>query len=166
MTLALTFAIPVAVLFGGAVGGNALFKAWKRRRSPDRDWSTVDAVVWGAYALFLFTVIFCFSPMLMSRLLGLDPLSNDDIKDGRPCTATILSMTDTNKSVNRRELFEFRIRVQPSGDAAYETTIRDALTSVEGGRVGAGGTGFPCVIDRDDRSRVAVLWLDTTASPR
>lgn len=169
MTLALAlvaFAIPAAVLVGGAMGGKALFKAWELRRSADRDWSTIDAVAWGTYALLLFSVIFCFSPMLISSLLGLDPLSNDDINDGRPCTATILSMTDMNSSVNRNEVFEFRIRVQPSEGAAYETTIRDALNSVEGGRVGAGGTEFPCVIDRDDRSRVKVLWLDATALPR
>lgn len=75
-------------------------------------------------------------------------------------------MTGTNSTVNRNDVFEFRIRVQPSEGAAYETTIRDALNSVEGGRVGAGRTTFPCVIDRDDKSRVDARWMDPTTSPR
>jgi hypothetical protein len=95
---------------------------------------------------------------LIDNLIGIDHLSDEQIRNGRACTAAVLSVQDTGSVVNDRTVYEFTLRVQPSDGAGYEATVRDALNSVEGGRVGAGATEFQCVIDRDDASRVEVFW--------
>ena len=95
---------------------------------------------------------------LVYRSIGVDHLSDAEIRDGRDCTAAVLSVRDTGSVINENTVYEFRLRVRPSDGAEYEATIRDALNSVEAGRVGAGTTGFRCVIDRDDASRVEVFW--------
>lgn len=95
---------------------------------------------------------------LIYTAIGVDHLSDDEIRDGRACTAAVLSVEDTGSIINDDTVYEFRLRVQPSDGIGYETTIRDSLNSVEAGRVGAGATEFQCVIDRADASRVEVFW--------
>jgi hypothetical protein len=95
---------------------------------------------------------------LIYTAIGVDHLSDEEIRDGRPCTAAVLSVQDTGSVINDKTVYEFELQVQPSGGAGYEATIRDSLNSVEAGRVGAGTTEFRCVIDRDDASRVEVFW--------
>ncbi|MEU8264367.1 hypothetical protein AB0C02_27565 [Micromonospora sp. NPDC048999] len=91
-------------------------------------------------------------------LFGVDSASE---KDGRPCTATVLSVKETKVVLNHEQQFEFRLRVKPDEGPAdgYEVTIRDTLNVIEGGHV-AHGTEFRCVIDHDDDSRVKVFWAD------
>ena len=95
---------------------------------------------------------------LIYTAIGVDHLSDEQIRDGRPCTATVMSVQDTGSVINDNTVYEFTLLVQPSGGSGYEATIRDSLNSVEAGRVGAGTTEFRCVIDRDDASRVEVFW--------
>ncbi|MFI5846085.1 hypothetical protein ACIA8K_40920 [Catenuloplanes sp. NPDC051500] len=90
--------------------------------------------------------------------IGVDHLSDEEIRDGRACTAAVLSVQDTGSIINDDTVYELTLRVQPSDGTGYEATIRDSLNSVEAGRVGAGTTEFRCVIDRDDASRVEVFW--------
>jgi hypothetical protein len=98
---------------------------------------------------------------LVYALIGVDNLSDEEIRNGRSCTATVLSVTDTKSTLNERTVYEFKLEVKPSdGAAAYRVTMRDTLNSIEAGRVGAGATDFRCVIDRDDTSRVEVFWSD------
>ncbi|MCW6007891.1 hypothetical protein K1W54_25605 [Micromonospora sp. CPCC 205371] len=95
----------------------------------------------------------------MISLTGIDHLSDDEIRAGRPCTATVLEMEDTNISYNRRRVYEFTLRVRPEdGAAVYEATVRDTLTPLESGRMSNGETEYRCVIDKDDSSRVEVFW--------
>ncbi|MEU5939049.1 hypothetical protein ABZ807_07630 [Micromonospora sp. NPDC047548] len=105
-------------------------------------------------------VAICSSIWLISSLIGVDHLSDEEIRDGRPCTATVLTVTDTHNSINENSVYEVKLRVQPTDGAAYEATVRDALNSVEAGRVGAGATEFRCMIDRNEASRVEVFWSD------
>ncbi len=94
-------------------------------------------------------------------MIGVDPLSDEEIRAGRPCTATVLSVTEISATKNREKtVYEFKLRVKPTDGAAYEATVRDMLDSVEGGRVGADATEFRCVIGAHDASRVEVFWLD------
>ncbi|MEU8817355.1 hypothetical protein [Actinoplanes sp. NPDC048796] len=95
---------------------------------------------------------------LVYTAIGLDHLSDEEIRDGRACTAAVLSVQDTGSIINDDTVYEFELRVQPSDGAGYEATVRDSLNSVEAGRVGAGTTEFRCVIDRNDASRVEVFW--------
>lgn len=92
-----------------------------------------------------------------------NPLTDADIRAGRPCTATVLSVSDAPTGGRRdTDVFDFKIRVQPVDGSAYEVTVRDEVDYVEAGRAGAalGTTAFRCVIDRNDNSRVHVFWLD------
>ncbi|GAA2697945.1 hypothetical protein Apa02nite_087330 [Actinoplanes palleronii] len=95
---------------------------------------------------------------LINARIGVDHLSDEQVRDGRACTAAVLSHQETGSVINNETVYEFELRVQPSDGAGYETTIRDAPNSVEAGRIGAGATEFPCVIDRDDPSHVEVFW--------
>ena len=95
---------------------------------------------------------------LITSVIGVDHLSDEQIRSGRACTAAVLSVQDTGSVINENTVYEFRLRVQPSDGAGYDTTIRDTPNSVEAGRIGAGATEFRCVIDRDDASRVEVFW--------
>jgi L-aminopeptidase/D-esterase-like protein len=97
---------------------------------------------------------------LIDTLLGVDHLSEEQIRNGRACTAAVVSVQDTGSVINENTVYEFKLRVQPSDGAGYEATVRDSLNSIEAGRVGAGAgaTEFRCVIDRDDASRVEVFW--------
>ncbi|WP_157408364.1 hypothetical protein [Actinoplanes sp. N902-109] len=95
---------------------------------------------------------------LAYRTTGVDHLSDKQIRDGRTCTAVVTSVRDTGSVINDDTVYELGLRVQPSDGAAYDATVRDALNSVEGGRVGAGTTEFRCVIDRGDAARVEVFW--------
>ncbi|GAB7045124.1 hypothetical protein JCM9534A_02500 [Catenuloplanes indicus JCM 9534] len=97
---------------------------------------------------------------LAYKSLGIDHLSDEEIRDGRACTAAVLSIEDTGSILNDDTVYEFTLRVQPSDGTGYEATVRDALNSVEAGRVGAGTTEFRCVIDRDEASRIEVFWSD------
>lgn len=97
---------------------------------------------------------------LVYTSIGVDHLSDEEIRDGRVCTATVLSVQDTGSIINDDTVYSFGLRIQPSDGAGYETTLRDSLNSIEAGRVGAGATEFRCVIDRDDASRVEVFWSD------
>ncbi|MEO3779367.1 hypothetical protein ABGB16_21495 [Micromonospora sp. B11E3] len=110
------------------------------------------------------TVVACgctgFIFWLVHHLIGIEHLSDEQIDAGRPCTATVLSVADTSNSVNENTVYEVKLRIRPTDGAAYEATVRDALNSVEAGRVGAGTTEFRCVIDKDDPSRVEVFWSD------
>jgi hypothetical protein len=93
------------------------------------------------------------------KATGIDHLSQAEIRAGRPCTATMLSIKETNFSQNSRRVYEFTLRVQPAdGAAAYEDKVRDTLKQLEAARVGTGTAEFRCVIDRDDPSRVEVFW--------
>jgi hypothetical protein len=92
------------------------------------------------------------------RSIGVDHLSDEQVRDGRACTAAVLSVRDTGSIINDDTVYEFRLRVKPSDGARYDATVRDALNSIEAGRVGAGTTDFRCVIDREDASRVEVFW--------
>lgn len=95
---------------------------------------------------------------LVYTAIGIDHLSEAEIRDGRACTATVLSVQDTGSTINDDTVYEFTLRVRPTAGGGYDATIRDSLNSVEAGRVGAGTTEFRCVIDRDDASRVEVFW--------
>ncbi|GIF16323.1 hypothetical protein [Actinoplanes teichomyceticus] len=97
---------------------------------------------------------------LIDTMIGVDHLSDEQIRNGRACTAAVSSVQDTGSVVNDDTVYEFELRVQPSDGAGYEATIRDSLNSVEAGRVGAGAADFRCVIDRDDATRVEVFWSD------
>jgi hypothetical protein len=92
------------------------------------------------------------------RTIGVDHLSDDQIRDGRACTATITAVEDTGSVINDDTVYEFTLRVRPATGAAYDATVRDALNSIEAGRIGAGTTDFPCVIDRDDPTHLEVFW--------
>ncbi|MFI1990916.1 hypothetical protein [Actinoplanes sp. NPDC020271] len=97
---------------------------------------------------------------LAYKAMGIDHLSDEQIRGGRTCSADVLSVQDTGSVLNENTVYEFRLQVHPEDGAAYEATIRDSLNSIEAGRVGAGTDKFPCVIDRDDASRVEVFWSD------
>lgn len=92
------------------------------------------------------------------KTIGVDHLSDEQIRDGRTCTANVISAQDTGSVLNEDTVYEFKLRVQPEDGAAYDATVRDSLNSIEAGRVGAGTSEFRCVIDRDDASRVEVFW--------
>jgi hypothetical protein len=95
---------------------------------------------------------------LAYKAIGVDHLSDEQIHDGRTCTAVVTSVHDTGSVLNDDTVYEFKLQVRPSDGVAYQATIRDSLNSIEAARVGAGTTEFPCVIDRDDASRVEVFW--------
>ncbi len=117
-------------------------------------------IVAGLVALFCG----CFGLSLVPGLLfGEKSLSEKDIREGRPCTATVLSVKETSDRRNRERVFAFRLRVKPdegTTDDGYEVTVRDAPNAIEAGRVKTDGTKFRCVIHRDDESRVKVFWAD------
>jgi hypothetical protein len=118
------------------------------------------------FGIIIGVVVLIFGGMWLLNLgvdnvSGLDRrLSDEEIRTGRPCKATVLSVTDTRNLVNENTVYEVKLRVEPTDGTAYDATVRDALNSVEAGRVGAGAAEFRCVIDADDASRVAVFWSD------
>ena len=111
-------------------------------------------------AIFLIIVGLVLFIEISERIMGLDPLSGEEIRTGRPCTATVLSVADAHMTWNEDRVYEMKLRVRPKDGAEYKATVRDVLNSVEAGRVGARGTEFRCVIDADDASRVEVFWSD------
>ncbi len=120
----------------------------------------------GMIALFLCGLCGCVGLNRVPNLLvGVDSLSDRDMREGRPCTATVLSVKDTGNRLNHKQVFEFQLRVKPDEgptDGSYEVTIRDAPNAIDAGRVKTDGTEFRCVIDRNDESRVKVFWGDET----
>ena len=111
-------------------------------------------------AIVLFVAGMFLIHVLVNEMIGIDHLTDEEIRTGRPCTATVLSVADTSNVVNGNTVYEMKLRVRPEDGAEYEATVRDALNSVEASLVGASGTEFRCVIDADDASRVEVFWSD------
>ncbi|WP_229074294.1 hypothetical protein [Actinoplanes sp. DH11] len=95
---------------------------------------------------------------LASRLVDTGPQGEGQITGGRPCVATVRSVSDTNVRFDNDSIYHVDLRVQPDdGSAAYDASVRDALTAPVAGLVKAGAT-FRCVSDHDDHTRVEVFW--------
>lgn len=131
-------------------------------RAGDLKWLTAAPVLIGA--LICCGTLGCGGAITgfvfwMISMTGIDHLSDDEIRTGRPCTATVLDMDDTNITYNKRRVYEFTLQVRPQdGAAAYEASVRDTLTPLESGRMSEGETEYRCVIDKDDAARVEVFW--------
>ncbi|MEU8263704.1 hypothetical protein AB0C02_24150 [Micromonospora sp. NPDC048999] len=104
-------------------------------------------------------------PWLINRYLGLDPLTEEEVRNGRACTATVLSIKDMNSTINRAEVFGFRLQVTPEDGIVYEATVSEPLNALQAAQVKADGTRYRCIIDRDDSSRVKVFWSEATSTP-
>ena len=144
----------IALMVLALVAALAIFVTWTRRRSSDRSWKVADYL----FGIGVWVYIIVGIGWAVRNTIGVHHLSAEAVRSGLPCTATVLSRSDTGNTLNHKRVFEFTLRVQPTSGSAYPARLRDALDSVEGGRLGAGVTDFRCVIDRKDASRVAVFW--------
>jgi hypothetical protein len=152
--------IAFLVVAGILITGGFVVMVMSSRRSARRSTAWTLAGVFGV--LMLICGAFCGVGTLRALMIG-EPFTDAEIRTGRLCTATVLSFSETHVGDSRNtEVLDFRVRVQPVDGSAYETTVRDEVNHVEAGRVGAGigTTGFRCVIDREDNSRVHIFWLD------
>ncbi|GLH99402.1 hypothetical protein [Phytohabitans aurantiacus] len=117
----------------------------------------------------MFVVLFCGVAGIMLGLDietdGMDPLTDREIRAGRPCGATVLSVSDPNRSTSKGvDTFDFKLRVRPLDGTPYEVDFRDEVNAVEAGRIGTPGAEFRCVADRDEPSRLHVFWLEPAST--
>ncbi|MBW1597441.1 hypothetical protein [Streptomyces sp. JJ38] len=138
------------VLFVAAIGGFLVWRRRRLRRRPVVDGLFFASAVLGALCL-------CFWGWVLV-ILYLERAST--IADPEPCTATVLSLAEGSARINGRDTYLMELRVRPEGGAPYRLTVDEPLSSVAAGRVGAGVATFPCVVDRQDRTRLEVFWLD------
>ncbi|SCF18818.1 hypothetical protein GA0074695_4155 [Micromonospora viridifaciens] len=87
---------------------------------------------------------------------------NDEIAGVDPvravnCTAEILDVQGEVAQINDTHIYRYRVRVQISGKAPYETDSTGA-SPLLGGGIGADPTGYACQADRDDLKMVEILW--------
>ncbi|MEU4693474.1 hypothetical protein [Actinoplanes sp. NPDC023714] len=95
---------------------------------------------------------------LASRVMDTDPTVEEDTINARPCHATVRSISDTNTILEGDHIYLIEITVQPYGNSPeHKVTIRNPLTSVQAEKAKPGAQ-FSCIVDRDDPTRVEVMW--------
>ncbi|MEJ3750669.1 hypothetical protein WEI85_46360 [Actinomycetes bacterium KLBMP 9797] len=157
--------IPYFVVLGavvlGTVVGLVFYFRWlyalpRSRRTPLLNLAPVPLV------LLFFCGMYGIMIGLDVETDGMEPLTDSEIGAGRPCGATVLSVSDPERSSRKGiDTFDFTLRVRPAdGASPYEVDFRDEINAVEAGRIGAPGVEFRCVADRDEPSRLHVFWLE------
>ncbi|BAL87406.1 hypothetical protein AMIS_21860 [Actinoplanes missouriensis 431] len=97
---------------------------------------------------------------LTSRLVDAEEIGDGHITAGRPCTATVRSVTVTNVTFDNDNVYQVDLHVQPDdGSPGYDATVRDTLTSAQAAAVHPGAT-FRCVTDHDDPTNIEVVWIE------
>ncbi|WP_433830417.1 hypothetical protein ACQP2E_10810 [Actinoplanes sp. CA-015351] len=93
---------------------------------------------------------------LVSRLIDVDQFDQGEISDGRPCIATVQSISDTHKA----DVYRVELRLHAyDGTEEVDTVVRESLTPAEAG-LAIPGAEFRCVTDPEDHTHVEVFWSE------